>query len=151
TAAQHMIQSAEAVNYGLSERADFYEAIREQQAQDAYQRVDVALRELRAPKDQAAEDKDDIFIRVAELVDRDRTDYAPYTGHDNVEFAAGRYADTDLDKLTYEERVHELRHSPETLARAEKTIGLLVNQGIYKLAKWGNGSQLDTALSLLKS
>jgi hypothetical protein len=39
---------------------------------------------------------------------------------------------------------------PDTLAKATRTIRLLVADGLYKLHRWGNAGQLQTALGLVE-
>jgi hypothetical protein len=150
TGAASMIHSADQRDYRLSESIDFYDALRKKQARDASRKAGTVISELQSSRDET-QGKGDVFDKVVALVALDRDGHAPITGHDNVTFAAGRQEDADLDALTYEGRVHELRDNPVALTKAERTIGLLINHGIYKLANWGNGSQLETALSLLRS
>ncbi len=89
-------------------------------------------------------EEQDAFDRVMSKVQKDM--------YDQLERGASRASDSrDFNEGKNLEQL--LRNSPiktqEMLVKAENTIALLTEVGLYKMANWGSSEQLKTAISLM--
>lgn len=129
-----------------AERIDVWEALRKQEAGRAYRELSDMLAE-EAPSVTKPEEEKDVFDKIATSVTLDikgttETDRVQ-AGPDVVDFNVGSKLDDLVD-------TGELQ-DPAVLAKATKTIRLLVADGQYKLHKFGNAGQLKTALDLIET
>jgi hypothetical protein len=129
-----------------AERVDVWEAVKKQEAGRAYGEVTHILAE-EAPSVTKPDEQKDVFDKVftSVMLDMRGTTESDkvQAGPDVVDFNAGGELDGLID-------TGELQ-DPAVLAKATKTIRLLVADGQYKLNKWGNASQLNTALELVET
>ncbi len=129
-----------------AERVNVWEAVKKNEASRAYREVSSLLSE-ESPNVTKPEDEKDVFDKIVTSVTidmRGTTDpHRVQAGADVVDFNVGGELDglVDTDEL----------QDPAVLAKATKTIRLLVADGQYKLNKWGNANQLQTALGLVET
>jgi hypothetical protein len=129
-----------------AERVDVWEAVKKNEARRAYGEVTDILAEESSNAIKPEEEKD-VFDKVVTSVtldmrgttDLDRVQAGP----DVVDFNVG----SELDGLVDTGELQD----PAVLAKATKTMRLLVADGQYKLNKWGNADQLKTALGLVET
>ncbi len=127
-----------------AERVDVWEAVKKQESRRAIGEVRDLLVEEAFSATKPEEEKD-IFDKVVTRITLDiRGTTDPdkvQAGPDVVDFTVG----SELDGLVDTGELQD----PAVLAKATKTIRLLVADGLYKLHKWGNADQLRTALELV--
>lgn len=129
-----------------AERIDVWEAIKEQEADHAYREVLDILAEV-APNTTKPEEEKDVFDKVTTRVALDIRGTTEsdkmQAGPDVTDFEVG----AELGDLVDTGELQD----PATLAKATKTVRLLVADGQYKFHKWGNADQLKTALGLIET
>ncbi len=129
-----------------AERVNVWEAVKKQEARRSYGEVKEILAE-EAPNVAKPEEEKDVFDKVVTSVTLDmRGTTEPervQAGPDVVDFNVGGELDGLVD-------TGELQN-PAVLAKATKTIRLLVADGQYKLNRWGSADQLRTALGLVET
>ncbi len=128
------------------ERADVWEAVKKNEASRAHREVDTILIEESANIAKPSEDRD-IFDTIAAqvAVDMRGTTEPGKLAHapDTVDFSTGG----ELGSLIETDELDD----PVVLAKATKAIRLLVVDGLYKVNRWGNADQLNTALRLIET
>ena len=124
------------------ERVNVWEIVKESEARRAYNGVYRILAE-QSPSVIKPEEQKDIFDKVISRISLDMRGTTSYAGADVVDASAGR----NLDGLVETDQLQD----PAVLAKATETIRLLVTTGQYKLHKWGDASQLETALELIET
>lgn len=128
------------------ERHDVWEAVKAQEAVHASREVSGILTDEAANVSKPEEEKD-IFDKILTTVTLDWNGTADpsrvRSGPDVTDMSVGG----ELEALVDSDEIH----SPAVLAKATKTIRLLVANGRYKLHRWGNGNQLATALDLMET
>lgn len=128
-----------------AQRVDLWEAIKKRGASSAFGQVSHLLGEVAADAAKPAEERDafddvatSVTMDIRGTTDSNRVQAGPNVTDFNVGSNLDRYIGTG-----------ELQ-DPALLAKATKTIHLLVADGLYKLNAWGNASQLQTALDLVE-
>lgn len=129
-----------------AERVDIWESVKKQEARRSRFEVSDILAGDTFDITSSDEDKD-VFDKIATSVVLDMRDAAEpdrqQAGPDMTQFNVGG----ELEDLIDTDELQD----PEVLAKATKTIRLLVENGQYKFNQWGNASQLNTALELIES
>ncbi len=125
-------------------RVDIWEALKQEGASHAYREVGKII-SLSSDSLGKEPEECDVFDRVIARVAMDRNGTTDMTrmqaGPDVTDFDVGH----ELDELAGTPELSD----PETLAKATRTIRLLVAHGQYKLNRWGQSDQLRTALDLM--
>lgn len=126
------------------EGVNVWEAVKKQSAMKYHRQVGTLLTAEKESMAKPAEDRDVFDTAVARIVG-DRNGPAGINsieaGPDIVDFVAG----FGMDELAGTPELED----PEVLAKATRTIRLLVAQGQYKLNQWGRSDQLRAALDLM--